>query len=605
MTIDNIEQVIEMHNEARSLHTDRLSEIEKWDAFYYGDHYEGLGFDTEEESEERYISNAPENVVNVAYAILTSSPLRIRVRPERSTERTNKKSSEIEAWAHGALHVNTLRERTNPFKKVAFDVLQRGWGVLGSFWNQDLEGDDNKEFSEFPGVIRYVNPRNFFWIPGSYGKDRIQAYSYYCRGDHVRYFYNASLQDKRGRKRLTVRRDGELRNLDYSEEDATTERFIDLWYHGSDDRIYNATIWGETWIKRPTPMPYYKDLPYTWIPCIPTTSDQLHLQSLPLLNAIKWQVVYSERVMNRILHILANYSDPTWIHPEDVAIDKSIGATIPYHVGDVHGPNSVRIVPPVGAPNDLWQTYGVIQRQLEEGSFSSAFTFAQGSAESGVAGQLMTSNDRVRLNTPKQSMEIGYSSALQKLFTTCSLASTTTKMYVFQQGKEEVSLSGKELQGWRVDTILDVELPNDMIRNINMAATIKQAGLPIPERDIAQDYLKREQPEFDRLQMLRDDFWKNPLVQQAALLKIAAEFGLKDEMEALIAPRKPQPDTGQLTNTSPMRGGELPPTNLPGGTPEGPPMPGGLGPRPAVAPGPPQGMNPQDAIPPARIMRGR
>lgn len=572
---DIIESVWGEFDNLMGLHLDRLEEIEFNDDHYYFNHYDSkFGWGEQEEGEERYQSNAYTNVVDLSRAILNASRLGIQVKGERASRRTQKGSSEVEQFLGGAIYANALRFQKHPVKMATFDVLQRGWGVLGCFWDASLEGEEETEegprtpdeFDDFPGIIKWIDPKHFFWQEGGHRPYRIQMYTWMRRADEVK--------DEWGRTTL-YERQGEEDYLKTGTDD-TVDRYFDVWYF-KNGVVTHTVVWGGTVIKSPTPMKNYKDLPYTVLSCMDTTHTNYAHKSHSMTYAMRHAVTQYERLSNYLMQNIEKHGDPVLLAMEGIEVDKRSGAitAIPEHYGNVHNAAGYLELPM--SPVDLMRALQLFDREKQEASFS-AFSYAQVNPESGVAGQLMTGNDRVRLNTPRDNLALGLTVALQKLLDTCSNYAGSRRMYVFEQGKGEVKVSGKDLKGWRVDLKLDVELPNDFIRDVNIAATIKNAGLPYPERYIMENLLRLPQPEEARKQIIREMVDQMPEVRMAAL-EIALEEvtpELREKIEqARLKAQKPELAAGIRPP------GAMPPGNMPA--------------QPVQMAGAPAGLRPQDS----------
>jgi len=584
--IDVVEEIIGKYEHAAGKHGDRLKEMAIWDDMYYAAHYSSqMGWEDAEEGEERYISPTPTNVVDMSLAILMTSPMKIRARPERETKTTQEKSSQVEMWLKGSVYANVLRQSENPIRATAFDSLQRGWGVVFSGWDPDLE-----DAEKFPGILRHIDPMHFFWLRGGNRPHRLQCYTFTRNAGEVADEYRNAKGNKKPLYKFVVDDDGEKKRIKV-EEDGDVERYIDLWWFQG-NKVFNAVVWGATLIKKPIEMPYYDDLPYTVIPCISTTSNKLHEQSHPVIFALRHAVTQSERMTNYMLRSIELHGDPLMAQMEGIEVDKKPGSiiTIPAEFGNWQ--SGVGFVNPPGVPGDILRALSLFSKHEQESSYGDV-SYGNVNPESGVAGQMMTGNDRVRLDTPRASLELGFTRALQKLLSTCSLAGEGNKMYVFEQGKQSVTLTGEQLKGWRVDCTLDIELPNDFIRDVNLAATIRQAGLPYPDRYIQENLLRIEQPEEAKKQMIREFVDAMPEVRQAAI-EIALEE-IKPELRERIEAARQKAEKPQAPEMAP---GAIPPGNMgPGPVPE-PPAPAGMG-GPGGFPVP-DGVLPIDVIPQER-----
>lgn len=583
----------ELNLRYESLYSKHLSRIEKmrqWDLLYTGDHYNAaLSWGAQAQGEERYVSNTPMNVVDIAHAVLFSTPLKITVRGERDTKKTQADSSEIEQFIQGALYANTLRYNSDPLRDAAFDALRLGWGVLFSGWDvgvAERNADETLPY-QFPGVLKWVDPQYFYWADGGNRPYSSQCYAYPRSARSVSDEFGSSLLKRKSLlKRESTDRKGNV-SADLADSD-DVETFIDLWWFDG-NKVMHAMVWGNTLILKPTPMSNYHDLPYTVAQCFSTTSRDFGSRSYPATHAIAYSVTMEERMINHMIRNIQMYGDPIMVKMEGIEADNAAGTilTIPRETGSVS--NAIQYLKPPGIPGEIMNALGVFTRDTQQGSFG-PYSYANVNPQSGVAGQLMTNNDRMRLNIPRSNFQLAFTIAVQKLLTTCGLAGESDKMYVFEQGKKTVALTGKKLQGWRVDCTMNIELPNDFVRDVNVAATIKNARLPYPDRMIQERLLRIDQPEEADKQLLLEEFLNMPEVKQMAM-QMAVQEKAAELMDMLIATQQPtQPQPASL------QPGQVPPQNMPSNPVPNPMELAGIPPQEvmgAMPPGLPEGVNPE------------
>lgn len=568
MRINNIASVDELFS--------RLSERYQkarnhWDYdrdLYYMDHYRT--WDEAKGDEERIQTNKATNVVDISHSILTLHPPKVTAQPITPSRRSDKVADNVEKFINGVLYVNDLRLQEAQVSKAIFDQVLYGRGAMFSGWNPELEGDDD-EYSELPLVIRYVNHRNLYCLPGGNKRDIAQMYACWRTAE--------DLEAEWG-KRISVSIEGGGRRRAEEDEELV---YKDLWWYKG-HKVWHCAAAGATWLRSPVRMPYYSKLPYTEFVGRGTTSEDLHLQYLGVLYPLREAIQILERWLNLGTTVVTHFADPPIFYDEKIKNPSmSAGATIPVRLGMGESiTNKVFIPRPTEASAGTWRFIQIAEQMTEEGGFS-RWAYANVEPESGPVVQGMNANDRVRLTVFKRNAELGVSSVIQKVLD-CAYAfarddtkgkkGNPRRLQVFSEGERSaISLQAKDLRGWLVTAKLSAKLPTDEARDIAIASNARQAGLPISAYTMQQRFLGIDQPADEERRLMVEQFMADPELRQAAkqialaetnqelLERIAPGFGQPQEQVPNVQQR-PTPTLPTTTAMHPQMFQEMPPEAL-------------------------------------------
>lgn len=567
MKITNIATVDDLYN--------RLSERYQtarnhWDYdrdLYYMDHYRT--WDEAKGDEERIMTNKATNIVDISHSILTLHPPKITAQPITPSRRSDRVADNVEKFVNGVLYVNNLRLQEIQVAKAIFDQVLYGRGAMFSGWNPELEGEED-EYSELPLVVRYVNHRNLYCLPGGNKRDIAQMYAC-CR--------TAEDMEAEWGKRISVSTDGKRRRAEDEEELI----YKDLWwYKGS--KVFHCVAAGATWLKPPTEMKYYSKLPYTEFIGRGTTSEDLHLRYLGVLYPLREAIQILERWLNLGTTVVTHFADPPVFHDAKISnVSMSAGAAIPVRLAQGESiTNKVFIPRPTEASSGTWRFIQIAEQMTEEGGFS-RWAYANVNPESGPVVQGMNANDRVRLTVYQHNAELGVSSVIQKVLD-CAYAfarddtkgksGKPRKLMVFSEGERSaIALKPEDLRGWLVTAKLSAKLPTDEARDIAIASNARQSGLPISVYTMQQRFLGIDQPADEERRLMVEQFKADPALRQAAMQIALAESN--QELLERVAPglgqpagaepnaqQRPTPTLPMTTAMHPQMFQEMPPEAL-------------------------------------------
>lgn len=581
MKISKIADVDDLHTRMLGMYTDSRKSWVYDENLYYMNHYAEL--DKATPSEEQIMVNKPTNVVDIAHAILSLHSPKITAQPVTPARRSDRTADRVEKFIAGCLYVNNLRYEGNQIAKALFDQVLYGRGAMFSGWDPDLEGDD-KEYSELPLTVRYVNHKNLMCLPGGKKKDLAQMYACYRRAE--------DLEGEWG-KTIKIATESGKRKAEPTEE----LLYKDLWYwNGS--IVYHCAAAGATWLRSPVDMPYYDRLPYTEFVGRSTTSEELHLRKLGVLFPLREAVSILERWLNQGSAVVAAFADPPILHDEKIQLSTAPGSTIPVRVPEGRSiKDYVHSLAPSDAAPGVYRFISIAANMVEEGSFS-RWAYANVEPESGPVVQGMNANDRMRLMPFMRNAELAISSVIQKMLQ-CAHAFAKAdpgerKLQVFSEGERSaIALKADDLRGWLVTAKLSDELPADTARNWAIASNAVQSRLPISSYTIQQRLLGIEQPEDEERRRMVEQFMANPDIINAAL-QIALAEGNEELKERIMPgaaqtqPGTPPTPTGPYTSaTHPQMAQPMPPGPL-----QATPPPGAPRALEGVAPGAPRGPQP-------------
>lgn len=587
MKIKTIADIDDLHKRMSESYAKCRSHWDYDRDLYYMDHY--ADWDEAAPGEERVMVNKATNVVDISHAILSLHPPKVVATPITPSARSDKTADRVEKFIAGVIYVNNIRLQENQIARAIFDQVLYGRAALFSGWDPNLEGDEDSEYDELPLIFKYVNHRNLYCLRGGHKRDIAQMYACWRTAEDMEAEWG---------KRIMVGPEGGKK---HRAEDTDELVYKDLWWFKGKE-VWHAVAAGETWLKRPTMMPYYKALPYTEMAGRVTTSSELHLRFLGMLYPLREAISILERWINQQSAIIAAFADPLTVADDKIDVIKETGAIIRVRLAQGERiSDKYMVYPPTDAGAGVYRSIQMATEMVEEGSFS-RYAYASVNPESGPVVQGMNANDRLRLNPFQTNAQLAISAAVQKLLD-CAYAfsrddtrnnNKPRKLQVFSEGERSaVALAPKDLKGWLVTVKMSAKMPADEARDWAIGGNAIQSGVPVSNYTISQRFFGIEQPEDEERRRAVEMFKQNPQIIELALSNAIEEIS-GERLEELApglgkpppqAPNAPGPVGPPTSAVHPQMMREMPPPEL-----QRPAE--GQGPMAGLAPGAPGGMGP-------------
>ena len=533
--------IVRLTNELRSFYRKRNEQIDEMHDLYFLDHFKGRG---QKAGETLVATNKATNIVDLAVGILTSNPMRIHAdRVVSETEEDEREESEVEKYLSSILYINNERMDEDIEVQLAFDVLNGG-GCIRHYWDSDIQpsmqqdemGMQTGVFKELPIGLEVVDIRNVFGQEGGpKGKYRAVIHATKRKVRDIEDEWGVSLKDYPEERQ----KDKEIDYYDYwgweGIEPEIPEEMVEEFVSGAplpkkEWGVINAVLCGNEFVKEPTPMPHYDDLPFTFFPGRKTTRKEPERQSLPLLFPNKDKFRDLEEQMIRYRRIVDLYSAlPMVIKTVDGRefpdVEAVIGKTIALRLDEI-----VEFPRWPGVAPDVMALITHTMQEIQEGGFPSVAYGEGPGTVSGYGISLLTEAGRVRLNQFQRSIERGWTVLFRKLLTLTANAAGPNQLQVYGRKDGQpytLNIMGADVSAFRVDVEIKPKFPQDEARNVTSAAQIKAQNM-MSLKSIQSRYLDVEHPDEELDRMLLEAVMQNPDFMKAKIEEVVGRYSPRD-----------------------------------------------------------------------------
>lgn len=569
----------------KSIFRQRDTDFDQRDAIVELDHDKAFGWASPISNDDIRIATAlPLKLTRHITGLFTQNQPRPLATPKKPSKRGNELSGQLERFLLGVGQENELR--FGPVKLLGVENGGvRGWGSWRVTWNVDRQDGGND--LDVPIEWVPVDPRYLYYETG---------------GLHER--FNSCMYAIQ-RRRADVEREWGV-NLGGGENphDNTSDEvtYVDYWWWDG-DLIYNAIWADETVLKPAAEMPGYRWLPYiTWF------TQPFHLNDPEYwgtgwVHSIRETIKNWDRAASRQMLRLTRAADNMYIiqqtSPEAQDVPPDWELTV--ESGRIKAvPAGWQIQPlqnagPSPEANTMLQIFqeeiqAVGMPSMAMGDMPGSDTRMSGVTFHGVADAASTwlaidVDSYARTLARIYDLIIGlclYYSEDEKVVVACKTPGAKLPTV------EMIGMSGKDMQGFRIDVVVDTETAADKMRKQQMGMQLlgMEDKCPFSRRTIQEKYFDIEDPEREEQAILVEYVERQDEMRQYLATLAARQYGLPEPKQ----PAPPQqPPTGAPQGMPPeimqamMQSGGMPP-GAPGG------MPGQMAMGPGGMPGQPTGM---------------
>ncbi len=493
--------------------------IRLWRRLYDGEHYTG----TPAPGEVRFSDPTYTNAVDLTVGILQSNRMSWKAYGFSPSFVEEKDSSKAEKFIAALIDINSDRnEYVSPFE-VILHFARDGGAVISQFWDKNRAKketvtyvDDSGEevsqlvYTDIPIIQKIVDPLNVSLLPG--GPKRWKA---------IGYHEMLSVLDVETRYDIKLE---QYSHLTIDEKIRQMVEFIDWWEYmplGGNWVVANARLVENSIIMSLTDVSkWYDELPYTVDLYNPTDR----------LNSVKWHSVITplvepvqmlERSINRRTRQIDIYSSLPFVAKtvsgRQIQLDPGMGNVIDLSEGEDFGFPEWR-----GNPPDVRDQIDFFRARVQQSGYSDVMYGSGTSSVSGYALSQLGDQNRIRLEQPVAHLKRLWSRVAKKAMDIVRRHAKDTPLLVhgYLRGLNfSEYVTGKDLEGIRVECEIKPEFPNEQVRKTAMATQVK--GI-LADSTIMQNYLGIDQPDDERKKKLVEIVEQNPQVLMYAIL---AELG--------------------------------------------------------------------------------
>lgn len=360
--------------------------------------------------------------------------------------------------------------------------------------------------------------------------------------------------------------------------------------------VENAIIADGEWIKEPTVMEGYDDIPYTVIPGRLTTAKEAEHKALSILFPVIEPIKDLESQLSRQRRVmdLFAYMPPIFkranVSREVPTIDSSLGNLVVLEEGEEFG-----FPQWPGSPPDITRSIDRTERQIQEGSFPNV-AYGEEGGSSGYGVSLLTESGRTRLYQFQRNLERGWAVVFRKILSLASNFAPDDYLQVYGRLHGDpytLSITGRQMRGFRVDVEIRPNFPRDETERVVRAQMVKGQNM-LSLRTIWEKYLGIDNPDEEQKRILVEMAMQNPELIRAMIQEALGEWSGQQLPQE--QPEQRAPETVEQNMTEQAMAGQLPSEPLPGAMPPAAVMPqemaGVMPPQAVGLPPPGQQMDP-------------
>lgn len=599
----DIGQALDKLSYLKSIYSTRDDDFDQRDAIVELDHDAAFGWDSPTGPDDIRIASAmPLKMVRHIVGLFLQNPLRPIATPHKPGKKANEVGGKLERFLLGCLQEN--EERHGPVMAVGVtNASVRGWGSWRVTWDVDKETTEEavKEHEILPIEWVAVDPR----------------YLYYERGGKYERFNSVMYAIER--RRADVEREWGVDlggGEDPHDNSTSVVQYVDYWWWEG-DKIHNAIFADETVLKPATEMPGYRRLPYvTWFTQPFHTSNPEDLGT-GHLHAIRETIKNWDRAASRMMLRLTRAADNMYIiqQTKDEAQDIAADWELEVESGKVKSIPAGWSLQPLmnaGPSPEAQAMLQLFQQEMQQvglpalsmGNLPGGDTDMSGVTFHGVEDAAST-----WLSTDVESFAKTMAQIYDLIIGLCDYYSPDRDVIVATKTPgtklptvEMVGITGSEMQGYRIDVVIDTETAAEKMRKQQLGMQLLQMppeARPFDLRTIQEKYFDIEDPEAVEQAKLVEYVLSQPEMRQYLATLAARQFGLPEPppepppsspggpgmpmpqgMPGLPGQQMAQPGMPPNTLISPQgMGGSPPPMPVPNRPPPGMPIRPGVMPR--------------------------
>ena len=555
--------------------TQAKRDSEKWHkkigkrrALYNLQHYSGSPLP----GEIRFSDPTPQNVVDLFVGVMLANEIDWRAHGWSPSLLEERDSSHIEKYIQGVLETNIERTETNIVFDVIRDFGRDGAGILYSVWDPVIaemaettiqvpaqggmspQGEPGlkeiRAFTETPITLEAVDPTSIFLIAGGPRRwskvFRLQQISVY----DIEHLFGVSLM-KYDRLNEQAKRQQKGTLIDYW---CITNKVTTQPIGGQQQEQMPAAPLGEipedievkrsyvvqhalvfedsiVWPLEDTP---YPDIPFTIAFFKPVDRNKPEMWGDSILDPLVEPLKFMEFIVNRAMQQINVYTNLPLVAKALSSRKIDVDANI---VDLVHlEPDEDLGFPtwPGNAP-DFARREDFFQRRLQQSGFSDVMYGLGPSTVSGFALSQLSDQNRIRLEQPRQHLELLFSIWAKKVLKLTAIFAGDAAIRVSgrMRGRDFAEqVFSSDFGDYTIKARFKPEFPNDQVRNHAMGT--QTAGV-LSESTRMERYFNVDQPDEERKKRMQEAALNHPAMQQYAVITALLELAQDGDSGAALA----------------------------------------------------------------------
>lgn len=546
-------------------------------------------------------SNKPQNVIDIMTAVLSGHDPQYHCTVPGDV--TSTLPSRAEMFLAGVWWLNSLRQQTDVFRDITFQMVKDGACGIRTVWlphtirepkpttlpHPDVSPQSIGEDEEVPSVpaklytqdsmpisIEAISIDKLYWTGRGIGNTPFSELFYVQQRTAADVIDEWSEQDG---VNLSKVKEG-VKPEDW---DTVEDRYVEWWGQDTKGRVWYAIAFRDTWIISPRQINYPR-IPFVIVSYKKVSSAKQALQNLPFIYPIIQAVERWEYLRSRSNRLIDMYSNMSPYHSGERPIqqqDATWGKVI-----EVELKEEIKLPSWTGQPPDIAREQQNLDATISEGSFSSVMFGDVSNRVSGYALSQMVGSDTLRTDTPRANLELALSAVAMLIFQLMQTFSPQVYMSVTAQVRSRklaAILEGSETDSLVVSTFIKPKQTSDEVRLATLGSQIaSMPNPPVSMRYVLEHFFGVSQPEEEIARKLDETAMKNPIITLMAMLEALKE---SNSPYVAIVEKQLQDAIGAMVQ----------PNGGPSGPPQGQPGPENL-PMPPKGPGGPGGEIPPEVL---------
>lgn len=477
------------------------------------------------------VCNKPHNVVDIMTAVLSGHQPQYQCVIPGNVE--SSVPSRAEVFLAGVWWLNSLRQQEDLLRDVVFKTVRDGACGIRIYWMPnpvpvepqvvpDPDGGQPwvvqaHDEQSLPICIETIDwDKLYLGEPGQYGRPFSEIFYTQMRTA------GSVIDEWQGQADLQKI----INETREEERDSRKEEYIEWWAQDASGVVWYAIIFREQFIITPQPTPY------PMIPFIITTykkgeDDDVTYQRLPFLYPLFDSVEKLEYVRSRSFRQLDMFAAMNPVHAGETplqGVDNTWGKIIEL------GPKEEITFPKwPGQPPDIYREMETLEKDTEEGSFSSVMFGQVSTRVSGYALSQVIGADTLRTDIPRVNLELAFAASARLIFSLLQTFAPSVYLAVTAEIKHRklaAMLSGAETRGLMTQVYIKPKQTSDEIRLASLGAQMSSMpNPPVSMRYILEHYFGVNQPEEELSRKLDEDALKEPITRMIAMIEVLTEQG--------------------------------------------------------------------------------
>lgn len=542
------------------------------------------GSESDVEGTETIIFPIPHNVINTACDLLSSNPMRITVPPASEHAKPKARADKMEDFLDIAWDRMQRDSGRRFISDMAYYSALRGQFFARVLYDPDLvnvtgEGDEREvAFKGFPIFCQIIDPYNVYPMIGTRGLEGYVIDMQVEAGPIMQQF-DVVLENEKGEKKEWT---DEIRWVEYWDDE--TKCFLAGTEGGLRPISVSGTNKDGSKVRGPIKHDY-KFCPgiYGWGRTVPSKDPEK--QGVSMLFGLRGIGRRMNRFATMVATSLYEHAMGTIIvttDRPDLELDMTAGA-INYLLQEEKAEWFAKSQ--LGSEQLANRLIEMLQDQAFQTTFPPVVTgSAPWSGTPGYAISLLTHSGKLKIAPLKEQLEWALSGLNEHILRLVEVIAEQIPIQGVRAGTTyDMKFGPGDVKGYYSNVVkLEVDLPQDEMRNLQMARLATQGPSPLASKQTAREkWLKMQSPAKEQIRIDIERLLEAPVIQQALSMMLADEYGYLEEFKQFMAQMEAERTPPEVGFGQPGEGPGVPAEVAPPGmSAVGRPSPG---PRPGEA----------------------